>query len=413
MEIARMNGFNTVHTRTSERVSAETLALVLKSRKQDSPYEIDGIVVHDDNAHDRKDGENPKYAFAFKSMLLMEHASVTVKGVEWNISKDGYIKPTVLFDDVHLSGVSIKRATGHNAKFIVDNKIGVGAKLVITRSGDVIPFISKVVQGTVPSMPDGITYKWNNTHVDIVVTEMSNAPNQEQEFKNIEFFFKKIKVEGVSSATLRKLFNAGYNTVGKILDISLQELMKLDGVQNRSAHNIVNAIQERISSIDVLTLMAASNAFGRSIGDKTLEMVAKHYPSFKEDKVPELSQLVSIKGIEDKTAHKIIDGMKKWQEFKANNKLDSYIKILPQNSMPAIQQVFSGKVFVFTGVRNEEMEDFIKKRGGEIKGSVSKKTDYLIVKDQNQQSSKLEKANEFGVQVLSIDRFYDFFRMNP
>jgi DNA ligase (NAD+) len=133
--------------------------------KQDSPYEIDGIIVQADIKYTRNTSGNPDYAFAFK--ILSEVAETTVINVEWNISKWGALKPRVEIEPVELAGVLITYATGFNAKFIKDNEIGPGSRILITRSGDVIPYILKILTRTEADMPT-IEYVWNETGVDII-----------------------------------------------------------------------------------------------------------------------------------------------------------------------------------------------------------------------------------------------------
>lgn len=117
--------------------------------------------------------KNPEYSFAFKSNLLLDEAEVVVNGVEWNVSKDKYLKPIVKFTPVNINGIIIKQATGFNANFIVKNKIGIGSIIKIQRSGDVIPHIIailKVADNNEPLMPD-ISYKWNKTNIDIIIDD--------------------------------------------------------------------------------------------------------------------------------------------------------------------------------------------------------------------------------------------------
>jgi len=103
------------------------------------------IVVRDNQHHSIISGKNPKYSFAFKTILTHEEAEVIVSHVEWNISKDGFLKPTVYFNPIHIGGVKIQKATGFNASFIQSNTIGPGSHIVIIRSGDVIPYIVRTL----------------------------------------------------------------------------------------------------------------------------------------------------------------------------------------------------------------------------------------------------------------------------
>jgi DNA ligase (NAD+) len=405
LDLARKLGLQTVHHKSTSHISGNSLAETLASNKAKSMYEIDGIVVYHNRYHERVVGKNPKHAFAFKSTTLMEKANVTVTGIEWNISKDGYIKPVVLFDPVVLTGVNIKRATGHNAKFVNDNMIGPGATITITRSGDVIPFISDVITPAPrPSLPTDINYTWNKTGVDIVV---SNASSDEHlRFKILEFFFNKVDVKGLSSGTLKKLYDAGYTTPRDIVNISMDQVLAIDGFQEKSASNITHQIRERFKDVDTLRLMAASNSFGRAIGEKTLALVAKNFPGFLEGRCPPVHDLVKVKGIEEKTAAKIHTGMHQWLQFQRDNQLKSTTK--PQAPPKRTNPQVVGKTYVFTGFRDKDLEQYIADNGGEVKGTVTKNTNYLVYKG-DQESSKASKARDLGVTTIDISDFRQHF----
>ena len=118
-------GFKTAehYKKTQDTLNLNTLSEFLLKRRNESEFEVDGIVVAHNAIHNRIKG-NPSHAFAFKSVLTMQKAEVTVSSVEWNMSKDGYFVPVIIFNPVSLAGVTIRRANGFNGKYILDNKIG-------------------------------------------------------------------------------------------------------------------------------------------------------------------------------------------------------------------------------------------------------------------------------------------------
>lgn len=147
-------GFLTAHADSfyGHELTDRTLTEHLEKRRSASIYEIDGLVLDADAAHVResmnptRETLNPAYAVKYKIADASNQAIAIVEGVEWNVSKSGYLKPKVRIEPIDLVGVTITYATGFNAKFIRDNMIGPGAKIRITRSGDVIPFITDVVE---------------------------------------------------------------------------------------------------------------------------------------------------------------------------------------------------------------------------------------------------------------------------
>lgn len=411
-QIARMKseGFKVVEhvVLPSHDVDVEHLSKILHARRKGSPYDVDGIVVCHDASHELAKDGNPKYAFAFKSVTLMDHAEVVVTSVEWNLSKDGYYKPVVIFDAVELAGVSVRRATGHNAKFIVDNKIGPGARIVVMRSGDVIPYIKDVLEGAETLVvPEGRGVRWNDTGVDLVWSNATRE-NPELNFKALVFFFDKVDVPGLSSGTLRKLFNAGVDSVGKVISVDIPTLMRIEGFKDKSAQKLVAALHARMHTVDQITLMAASNCFGRGVGVRILTAITRECPKILNGHVPSLDELVSINGIEKKTAVKVIDGMRAWDVFKRENLsgIQSRAKS-PPKVLAKAHDVFVGKSVVFTGVRDKDIEARLVAMGAEVKTSVSRKTTWLVYAPNPNKppSSKVKDAEKHGVPTITLDDF--------
>lgn len=406
-DLLKLNGFEVAWHRVMDvaDVSLTSLSELLVDRRKRSAYEVDGIVVvHNASGYPRVVGENPKHAFAFKSIATMNSAEVVVLDVEWNISKDGFFKPVVLFDGVHIGGVTVKRATGNNARFIVDNGIGPGARIIVMRSGDVIPAITTVLErAEEPSMPQNAAYKWNETGVDLVVSNSSAA--SVVAFKNVEYFFAKVKVAGLSTGTLKRLYDAGIDTVGKVLVVEKGSLLRIDGFKEKSAQNVVSAIKARFADVEPVVLMGASNSFGRGIGTTRIAQVAQQFPEIITDQkfVPTFEQLTALPGFESKTASRFIEGLQMWRAFAKENGLERYIKAKAaaapsKKKAKQNEQIFEGVAFLFTGVRSKDAEAFILARGGVIKSSLSKNVDILICKDPD--TPKVQKARDLGVKTV-------------
>ena len=145
-------------------VTNEMLSDVLVDWRNTYKYLIDGIIIIDNHSYKRTK-KNPKHAFAFKMVLSDQKAEAKVVDVIWKPSKDGFIKPKIRIEPIHIGGTEITSATAYNADFILKNKIGIGAIVEIIRSGDVIPTIQKVIspapQAKMPPPP----WHWNeNTY---------------------------------------------------------------------------------------------------------------------------------------------------------------------------------------------------------------------------------------------------------
>ena len=182
-------GFKLVEATQLSDINDNILSKLLEKRKKKSLYDIDGLIITNNQKNERNTSGNPKYAFAFKDTSLLESKIVDVIKVEWNISKDDLLKPRIKIKPVNLAGVEINYVTGFNGKYINDNNIGKGSKLEIIRSGDVIPHIKKVIKSTEADMPN-VKYKWTETKVDIIVDEDSDDIKYEKLVKYLTYFLK-------------------------------------------------------------------------------------------------------------------------------------------------------------------------------------------------------------------------------
>lgn len=406
-------GFRVVYHEVSRSLSMKSLSDILIARRTASPYEIDGIVIYHNGTHRLADGKNPKYAFAFKTLLTHDEAEVIVTNVEWNISKDGYIKPTVIFPPVSLDSVVIQRATGFNAKFINDNKIGPGSRITIIRSGQVIPHIHKVLSPAAnnkPALPKDIEFVWNDTGVDIVVSTKGNDP--QMNIRQMEHFAKTMKVRGLAIGTITTMYEGGIKDISSLLKASTKDLVKA-GVGPKNAEKLSTELSDMKSRATCIDYMVALNLFGRGFGQKKLEAIVRAFPGIVAGRIiPSATELSSVEGIGVPTATSFIESLPDF--YKAMDSMGlgdlcstSKTKTAkPKNEHPVEHKnSLEGMVVVFTGVRDKDLENEIVSRGGKVTGSVSKNTTIVIAKDPSETTGKLAKAHELGIQVVTLDMF--------
>lgn len=389
----------------------DTLSEELMRRRKDSPYEIDGIVVSHNEVYPRVQ-ENPEHSFAFKSVLTMEKAEVTVTKVEWNMSKDGLFVPVVIFTPVNLDGVTITRAHGFNGKYIRDNSIGPGATIIVMRSGAVIPYIVEtIVKAHEPQMPES-QYVWNKSGVDVMIDKgaANTQDNDTLQLRNVEYFFEKIDVRGLSSGIISKIYHHGHKNVGQILALTYEQLLEIDGFKKTLATKIHSAISTKKSSLDAYTIMDASNVLGRGIGYRKIKLICDAIPAIIGNRyIPTHHELTALKGIEVKTAEVFINNLPNLFEFLTKNNLtlttsQEAVTIASSSTATTVSNV-DGKHFVFSGVRDKVFEAFLVANGGVISSGVSSKTNLVLVKDFEFESSKVEKAKALKVHVMLIADF--------
>jgi DNA 3'-phosphatase len=413
--------FNTVYSTGTRLMTLANLSKILEKRRVESEYVIDGIVIEEATKYyEVEKGKNPEHAFAFKSIHTLEQVEVIVSKVEWNVSKDMYMKPTVMFNEIDLDGVKIKQATGFNASYIVKNVVGPGSRIIIIRSGNVIPHIHSVLTPSAngsPSMPgvEGVNYKWNDTRVDIIMLNKDGDKNRDFDIKNLIYFMKTASIENMGPGNIAKIYDAGFDDIKKIANITKADLLTVDGFKEKTATNIMNALSV-LKNMDCLILMDASNIMGRGFSYKKIKLITDVYPSIliHDKKNREItnkltvSDLTSVDGIAETSAKLFLENLPKFYDFYDNlgikcKGVDTDTNAPAKKNSSIMNTNIVGKSFVFTGFRDKDLEAYIIRMGGFIKTSVSKNTDYLVVADLNDNSGKVDKAKSLGVPIILRD----------
>lgn len=233
-------------------ITNDLLSSYLVKWRADYPYEIDGLICIHNKVYERKAG-NPDHAFAFKMVLSDQMAEAKVVDVIWTPSKDGYLKPRVQIEPVILCGVKIEYATGFNAKFIEHNKIGVGAVIQLIRSGDVIPHIKQVIQPAAITLFPDMDYSWNETKVDIMLVD--KTLDETVLIKNISGFFVGIGVDGLGSGNIKRIIDAGFDSISKIINMEEADFLKVEGFKDRLTDKIKTGIKTRLAETSLEEFM--------------------------------------------------------------------------------------------------------------------------------------------------------------
>jgi len=403
--------FTVVNYKQVNNISLDLLSSLLQEWRKSSEFEIDGIVITHNKDYKLINGKNPKYSFAFKSILTHEKAEVIVSEVEWNVSKDGYLKPIVKFNEVVIGGVKIKQATGFNAGFIRSNIIGPGSRIIIIRSGDVIPHILSVLTPAAnnkPSMPE-VEYKWNDTNIDIILT--STKKNRDQDIQSYLYFMKTLKIPFVAEGTIIKIYDAGFDDLNKIINITKEDLLKIEGFKEVSAAKIIESLKS-IHTKECIDIINASNILGRGFGEKKIKMIYDKFPFIISNKEKALklteTDLTSVEGIAEITAKQFITNLPNIYKFFDEIAIKCHEKDVKEQK-EIKDNYFKDKIFVFSGIRDKELESKITENGGSIGNSITKNTNLLIVANLEDESSKIKQAKEKGIKITTLDEFKKLF----
>ena len=390
---------------TKKNIDNSILSEILVDWRENYEYTIDGVIVENDEIYKRTE-ENPKHAFAFKMVLSDQIAEAKVLNVLWAPSKDGYLKPRIQIEPVVLGGAKIEYATAFNAAFVEDNKIGIGAVVKLVRSGDVIPHIMEVIDPAEKAKMPDVAYKWNDTHVDIILEDAEQDETVKE--KNIVGFFKGLEVEGLGPGNVKKIIKANYETVPQIIAMTEEDFLKVDGFKKKMAEKVFKSIHDKIDKASLPKIMAVSNIFGRGFGEKRIEPILSKYPdiltSFESDK-EKIDKIKAIKGMEKKTAERFVNNISKFMDFIQVAKLQNKLSDIPIEEPKDESHPLYDKTVIITGFRDKELSEQLKSFGAKESSSVTKNTFAVIVKNKDEETGKTEAAKEKNIPLYTIDEF--------
>ena len=411
MKFLKENNILEVINVSKNEINNENLSEELLKWRESYAYQVDGVVVVNDKIYPRSTG-NPEHAFAFKMIISDQIAEAKVVDVLWTPSKDGYLSPRVQIEPITLGGATIQYATGKNAKFIVDNNIGVGAIITIIRSGEVIPDIINVVEGVNPKLPD-LPFKWNETHTDIILDNKDDDVIVKT--KNILGFFKILGVEGIGPGSINKLFEAGYDSVSKIIAMKPSDFLTIEGFQEKTANKFYNGIHEKLDKVSLSELMTATNVFGRGFGNKIFERILNDYPDILvsgDSNQEKIKKLIKVDGIAKKTAESFVSKIGEFIIFLADANLED--KLYQDNTTDAKDSghILYGKKIVLTGFRDKELQLKLNDIGVDLTSSVTKNTYLVIVRDDKDETTgKADQARKLEIPIMTKQEFESKFKL--
>jgi NAD-dependent DNA ligase len=415
MALLKERMFSVVQNKTVNEINNQVLSDLLVDWRKNHTYEIDGVIVSDDEIYKRAN-KNPEHSFAFKMVLSDQAAESKVVDVIWSVSKNGYLKPRVRIEPVNIGGVKIEYATGFNGDFIEKNKIGVGALIQIIRSGDVIPYIKGITTpAEKPKMPD-VPYTWTSTHVDIILTDKEG--NVELLERTITAFFTGLEVASLSSGNVKRIIASGYDSICKILEMKEADFMKVDGFKEKMAKKIYESIQEKMKTSSLVKIMAASGKMGRGLGERKLKPIMAKYPDIlksTESAAEKKALLRQIDGVGPENAKTFVENIDTFVEFVSQCKLTyKYNSPTAETVTEAATDVtidnthaLFGKKIVMTKVRTKEIIENLPVHGAVLENNITKSTFAVITKSKEDVSNKIIKAREMSIPIYTPEEFIE------
>jgi len=405
-------GFKVPKYKLVNSLNEADLISYYKKRKENSEYVIDGIVITQNEVHDNIESGNPKHSKAFKldnqGQSNDESAVAVVKNVIWQPSRYGVLKPVVIIKPVNVCGVTISKVTGFNYKFIKENCIGKDSKILVIRSGDVIPHIISIIKKSNPILPD-INYHLSDSKIDAIAdTEVT-----ETKIKKINNFFKVIEVESFSIGLVTRFYNNKFDTIQKILGMSINDMILIEGIREKRATIIYNNIHKSLQNVTLKKLMTASGSFGKDFGERRILSVLNIEPNILTIDSKDLiyTIVINISGFSENLTKRFIKGLLKFKIFKES--IDSYTNIKTEQTKKLNNDfnILINERILFTGFRDSELKELILNNSGTISKTISKKVTIIIIKDKNYSNTKIKKAKKMNISVLTKKDFVSKYKL--
>lgn len=378
------------------------------------PFDIDGAVVKVNNFAARLDigftTKVPKWAVAFK--YPPEEKETTLREIEVNVGRTGALTPVAIFDPVELAGTTVSRAVLHNQDIITDKDIRVGDRIVVRKAGDIIPEVVRSVfhaEGSQPYLIPDVCPICGSKAVrdeDEAVIRCRNIDCPAQLLRSIEHFASRnaMNIDGLGEAIVEQLVNEGLvHTVADLYTLTKQDLTALERFGEKSAENLLASI-EKSKSNELNRLVFALGI--RGIGQRSATLLCEKFGDM--DGIMEADSLTisATDGFGDILADSVYSAMREPHMIALIERLKS-LGLNMTYSDVKVSDKFAGLTFVLTGtlptLKREQAKEMIEKRGGKCSGSVSKKTSYVLAGEEA--GSKLTKANELGIPVITEEQF--------
>ncbi len=388
----------------------------LGDNRMDFPYDIDGAVVKLNDLSDRSilgsTAKCPKWAVAYK--YPPEQKESRVADIVVQVGRTGVLTPKAVLEPVRLAGTTVTNATLHNQDYITEKDIRIGDTVVVQKAGEIIPEIVSVVkekrpEGTKPyHLPDKCPVCGAAVlrDPDGAAVRCTGAECPAQLLRNMIHFASRdaMDIDGVGPAVLQQLIESGLvSNPADLYDLRAEQLEGLDRMGKKSAQNAVDAIV-RSKENDLWRLIFALGI--RQVGAKAAKILATHFGSMDGLRRATAEELTEIDDVGAVTADYITHWMQSDQAADLLARLQK-AGVNMECHQELVDRRFAGMTFVLTGAltrfTREEAGEMIELRGGKVSSSVSKKTTYVVAGENA--GSKLKKAGELGVSVLSEEEF--------
>ncbi len=388
--------------------------------RQNLPFEIDGIVIKVNNYHIQNElgftAKSPRWAIAYK--FKTERVCTTLESIDYQIGRTGAITPVANLEPVQLGGTTVKRASLHNSDQIEKLDIRIKDQVYVEKGGEIIPKIVGVNLDLRPK--DSIPVKYP-THCPVCETPLIRKEGEAQHYcpndkgcppqlkGKIEHFIgrKMMNIDGLGAETVDQLFEAGLiHNIADLYDLTKEQVLPLERMAEKSANKLIEGIEasKQVGFAKVLFALGI-----RYVGETVAKKLAKHFKSLDNIQKATFEELIAVDEIGDRIAESLIEFFADDYNISILERLKNaglQLELSEDESQPA-GIALAGKTIVVSGVfemSRNDLKSLIEQNGGKSGSSISSKTDYLVC-GENMGPSKLKKAQDLGINMISEKEF--------
>lgn len=408
-------GEHTLHAKTL--AEAEQYYERWQDKRHDLPYGIDGVVIKVNELSAQKrlgyTAKAPRFAVAFKFPAVT--ATTVVEGIALQVGRTGKITPVAHLSPVRIAGSVVSRATLHNEDQIKRLDVRVGDTVVLQKAGDVIPEIVSVVRELRPknAKPYKFPRKVEGCGGDGSIERIPGESAHRCVVLDSDFIHRRrlyhfvgktaFNMDGVGPKLIDLLLDEGLiATPADLFTLKKGDLLGLPGFKEKAAANVIEAIAAA-KEVELHRLLVALSI--PNVGEETARLIADRLGSLKAIRAAGQEAVAGIHGVGGIVADELVGWMKDPANQAFLDELTPHLKI--KESGQAKEGVFKGQTLVFTGalasLSRDEAKDLARDQGAHIAGSVSRKTNYVVVGEEA--GSKADRARELGVTVLTESEF--------
>lgn len=421
-------GFKVVQQNRVFKSIEEAFAQVeeIGRQREELPFDIDGAVIKVNDLKSREilgsTAKCPRWAVAYK--YPAETKKTRLLDIIIQVGRTGKITPNAVLTPVRVAGSLVSRATLHNLDFIREKNVLIGDNVYVRKAGDIIPEIvgAEEKDRTGNEIPFEMPTVCPECGAPIVRVDGEAAHRctgencPAQLLRELMHFVSRdaMDIEGLGPAVLEQLLDSGkIKSFADLYTLSMSDIMSMERQGEKSAENLLSAL-EKSKKNDLYRLLYALGI--QLNGLKSSKVIAAHFKTMEAIQNASVEDLIEINDIGEKTAQNICDYFKNEDNINEISRLSELgLNMTALDTGKPVSDAISGKTVVvtgkFEGFSREEVTELIEKNGGKASGSVSKKTDFVVAGENA--GSKLQKAQELGVSVLTLDEFFAFLGGAP